>query len=94
MNMPYIRLELEHFKEAVTRAIVDHNNEIGEMVTKEVEKVITEEWVQENIKAKVKELIKKAIDKITDDYELEKILSDMIISSVKKSITTKKDEKD
>lgn len=79
-----LNIELDGVKHSVRHLLETHNNEMSKMVKEEVERQITQDWVQDEIRSGVTECIKEVTKSLTNDYRLRDALKTVMIDQLLK----------
>lgn len=79
-----LNIELDGVKHSVRKLLETHHSEMGVMVNEEVERQITQDWVQDEIRRGVTECIKDVTKSLTNDYRLRDALKTAMIDQLLK----------
>lgn len=62
--------------------MADHNKELSEYVSSQIEQTLTEEWVQSEIKNAVDSAISSAIQKVSSNWKVQQVIEDEIANTL------------
>lgn len=88
MDIPIIRVEIDHFREKLCQAMMLHGETMNEMIAASVEKALDPDVIQARIDKAVGLAINKAIDELADNYAVKSTIQAIINSA----LTKKRDE--
>lgn len=86
-NQPRLKIEIEGLKQSVVQIFNQNNQELSDMVTKTIEDRLKSEWVQDQINLAVEQCIREAISNVSNNYELQRALTNLISASVAELIS-------
>lgn len=86
MDIPRIRIEVEGVRRQVQTMFANWDKEFSEIIQKEIEETLTQEWVMEQIKTEVVNAIHKAIRGISENWEIRKAIENVVNDAVLKIV--------
>ncbi len=89
--MPIISIEMEGIKSKVQHLFQDHNDEMNAYIQGALEKTLNEEWVVKGIQESVDKMVADVINDIGNNYELKRIVKDIMVQGLSKSLQKQKD---
>jgi hypothetical protein len=84
MDIPIIRVQIDHLRESLQNAMMLHGEELNKMIAASVEKALDVDVIQSRIDRAVDVAINKAIDEMADNYAVKSTLQAIINSALVK----------
>jgi len=89
-NMPMIKIEIEGLKSNVIHLFNDTNKDFSDNIIKTIERTLSAEWVQAEINRAVEDCVIEAIRKVSNSYQLQQCISELIGESIEKIVSKDK----
>lgn len=80
--IPIIRIEIEGIRERLTQMFADRSDNINEMVAKSLEKVLSEENIQDFIDKEVQKAVYGAISSLSENYTIRSIMIGIVSTAL------------
>ncbi|NOR27509.1 MAG: hypothetical protein GQ540_03155 [Lutibacter sp.] len=83
-EMPILTMDLRYMREEIKCAMMVKSDEVTEMVNQSVDKTFSTLNIQHLIDVEVEKVIKECICDISNNYEMKKIFSNIVINHLNK----------
>lgn len=84
MDVPIIRVQIDHMRKSIQNAMMLHGEELNKMIAASVEKALDVDVIQSRIDRAVDVAINKAIDEMADNCAVKSTLQAIINSALVK----------
>lgn len=90
-ELPILRIQLDGVRQSVAKMLADRNCEIEKALIAQLDETLTEDWVQDEIKAAINKAVKESIRNVGENWNFQNAIRETIGDALAAAVRGKKD---